>query len=170
MGPALSERPQTKRSGIFILFAAVFILAGIWYGLYRLADLFLPLDFSQEYRQVEGYEGIIFEQNGWGKCFHRCFWGLKNIENVQAEALDSSRKEDSSIQELTGRIDTEHTIEQSVYSPDGNYILYCEIAYNYTHSGMTDDEYCYYRVYERKSGRIITVYQGYREWYRMVWL
>ncbi|MBD5453613.1 MAG: hypothetical protein HDR30_04700, partial [Lachnospiraceae bacterium] len=79
---------------------------------------------------------------------------------------------DDSLYELLDSIDTENEIRQSVYSPDKKYILYCEKEYNYTKSDMTmtDDEYCYYRVYVIDTKEIITIYQGYREWYDLLWL
>ncbi|MBD5555844.1 MAG: hypothetical protein HDQ95_11040 [Roseburia sp.] len=41
--------------------------------------------------------------------------------------------------------------------------------YDYKNTGITDDEYCYYRVYEIETGKNITIYQAYRAWYNLFW-
>lgn len=100
----------------------------------------------------------------WHYLYKRCFWGLRKISDTQVDHTDicqAGAESDDSIIELQNLIKTEHTIDQSIYSPDKKYILYCEIKYG--HQGITDDEYCYYRVYEIETGKMITLYQGYRE-------
>lgn len=139
--------------------------------LYGIANLFLPLDLSQDYRIIQGNENIVLVRNwGWGnQCYKRNFWGLKRIGEEQADIHDNAHKSDSALNQLTGLINTDNEISQAIYSPDKKYILYRETEYGYTGSGMTDDEYCYYRVYEMENGKIITIYQAYREWYNLFW-
>ena len=148
-------------------------LAGliIWgWILYSGIKFFLPFDISQDYRKVQGIENIIFERSWGQQCYKRVFWGLQRIEDPQIDYSEICWESDGSKYELLDCIDTDNSIWRSVYSPDKKYILYCEIKYNYTKSDMTDDEYCYYRVYEIETGKIITIYQAYREWYNLAWL
>ena len=91
------------------------------------------------------------------------------MEYPQVNYSDKSFESDDSSYELLDCINTENKIRQSIYSPDKKYILYCEIEYGYNGTGITDDEYCYYRVYEIETGNIITIYQAYREWYNLFW-
>lgn len=158
-----------RHLGYLVFLAGLFILA----RLFILVWLFnngRRLDFSQDYRNIQGVENITLEQNGWHDFYKRCFWGLRRINDTQVDHTDicqSGSESDDSIIELQNLIKTEYAIRQSIYSPDKKYILYCEIKYG--HQGITDDEYCYYRVYEMETGKIITLYQGYREWYNLSW-
>lgn len=158
-----------RHLGYLVFLAGLLILA----RLFILVWLFnngRRLDFSQDYRNIQGVENITLEQNGWHDFYKRCFWGLRRINDTQVDHTDicqSGSESDDSIIELQNLIKTEYAIRQSIYSPDKKYILYCEIKYG--HQGITDDEYCYYRVYEIETGKIITLYQGYREWYNLSW-
>lgn len=158
-----------RHLGYLVFLAGLFILA----RLFILVWLFnngRRLDFSQDYRNIQGVENITLERNGWHDFYKRCFWGLRRINDTQVDHTDicqSGSESDDSIIELQNLIKTEYAIRQSIYSPDKKYILYCEIKYG--HQGITDDEYCYYRVYEMETGKIITLYQGYREWYNLSW-
>ena len=148
-------------------------LAGLIIGgwiLYSGIKFFLPFDISQDYRKVQGIENIIFGRSWGQQCYNRVFWGLQRIEDSQTDYSEICWESDDSMHELLDCIDTDNTICQSVYSPDKKYILYCEIKYNYTKSDITDDEYCYYRVYEIETDKIITIYQAYKEWYDLAWL
>lgn len=133
---------------------------------------FLRLDISQNYLKVQGVKNIVFECNWKRQCYKRCFWGLKKVQRPQAADKDILCESDDSLYELLDSIDTDNEIHQSIYSPDMKYILYHEIEYNYAKSDMTmtDDEYCYYKVYVIETNEIITIYQGYREWYDLLWL
>ena len=91
------------------------------------------------------------------------------MEDPRVDNPDNLHESDSSLYVLHDLIDTDNVIRQSLYSPDMEYILYCEIEYDHTQSGMTDDEYCYYRVYDIRSGKNTMIYQGYREWYNLFW-
>lgn len=147
----------------------IVILAGLLIALplyYKAADFFLPIDFSQDYRRIQGAENIVFCSNYEKNYYKRCFWGLKRIENLKAELPDTGHESDASINELSNLIHTKNTIRQSVYSPDRKYILFCELEYRHT---VTDDEDCYYRVYEIETGRITTIYQAHKEWYNLHW-
>lgn len=148
------------------IFAGLIIF--VWL-LYSGAKTFLKIDLSQDYLNVQGIENIVFERNGRHQCYKRSFWGLEEIEYSQVNHSDMSYESDDSIYEISDFIDTDNEIRQSIYSPDKRYILYCEIKYDYKNTGITDDEYCYYRVYEIETGKIITIYQAYRAWYNLFW-
>ena len=159
---------QRKLPKIIIILIGLFL---IWL-IFPTFKSFLRLDFSQNYLKIQGVKNIVFEQNWKHQCYKRCFWGLKKMQRPQAAGEDILCESDDSLYELLDSIDTDNEIRQSIYSPDKKYILYCEIEYNYTKSDMTmtDDEYCYYRVYVIDTKEIITIYQGYREWYDLLWL
>lgn len=128
------------------------------------------LNFSQNYRKIQGVENIVLERNGWGTLYKRCFWGLKKVGQIPADhqgPYKHFRESDASKFILENYTAIDNWIRQSIYSPDKKYILYCEIEFG--DSGVSDDEYCYYRVYEIETGKIITLYQAYREWYNLSW-
>lgn len=145
------------------------LIVWVWI-LYSGAKFFLPFDISQDYKTVQDVENIIFEQNWKHQCYKRCFWGLEKIEYPQSNPSEILCESDDSIYELQDHIETDNEIRQSIYSPDKKYILYCEIEYDYNHSGITDDEYCYYRVYEIETDTVVTIYQAYKEWYDLLWV
>lgn len=155
------QKRKKRLKSAAILFGIILIVC----LLFKIADFVFRLDFSQDYRKVEGIENIVFERNGWGSCYKRCFWGLARTEDSYVNNPDNRHESDSSEDEIYKLINT--WVRQSIYSPDKKYILYCEIEYL---SSESDDENCYYRVYEMESGNIITIYQGYREWYNLFWL
>lgn len=64
---------------------------------------------------------------------------------------------------------SENSIDQIEISPNEKNILYRETEYGYHGDGMTGDEYCYYRILDIETGTIITIYQGYQEWYNISW-
>jgi len=37
------------------------------------------IDLSQKYRDVKGYEQIVFKDSWNGQCFKLCFWGLLKV-------------------------------------------------------------------------------------------
>ncbi len=161
-------KAHIKQKKLMLLLAVPTILTVLCYGciFFCFAKLGgLPLDFSQDYRTVQGIENIVF-LNKRG-CYKRCFWGLKKTDDtVPADMPHVSDESEDRLQDL---IEIEHTLIQSVYSPNQDYILYCEIDYNHYNSGLTDDEYSYYKVYEMETGKVITVFQGYKNWYNLVW-
>lgn len=71
--------------------------------------------------------------------------------------------------ESTDSFDTQYPVTQLVFSPDGKYVLYCEIEYGVNGGYSTDEEYCYYRVIELETRAMYTVYDGYREWFEVYW-
>ncbi len=159
-----------KYKSTVILISTICIVIILTWPLYAIAKNIFPLDFSQEYRNIQDVDHIVLERNGWGQYYKRCFWGLKETKDFQVDNPNNVCESDASIDALLNLIDTNNKIRQSIYSPNKEYILYCEIQYQYKNTGLTDDEYCYYKVYELKSGIIITIYQGYREWYNLYWL
>ena len=131
---------------------------------------FTPLDFSQDYKEIHGVENIIFQPNGRQNQFYkRTFWGL---ERTDVPTTPISWEDDKAVWEIEAFVDVaEQTrIRQAILSPDGNYILYCELEYNYKNTGLTDDEYCYYKVFDIATGEVVTIYGGYKEWYNLGWL
>lgn len=131
---------------------------------------FTPLDFSQDYKEIPGVENIVFQPNGRRNQFYkRTFWGL---ERTDVPTTLISWEDDKAVWEIEAFVDVaEQTrIRQAILSPDGNYILYCELEYNYKNTGLTDDEYCYYKVYDIATGEVVIIYGGYKEWYNLGWL
>lgn len=131
--------------------------------------LFLPVDFSQDYKRIHGIENVVFQRNGSSNLYKRCFWGLRRIESPVTEVCS---KDDAKVWEVEGFADSveQASVRQAILSPDGNYILYCELKYNYKNTGLTDDEYCRYKVFNVGTGEIVQIYGGYREWYNLAWL
>lgn len=155
-----------KKRTVPIILALIFILF-----LYVFANAFLLLDFSQDYRKIPNIEKVIFQRHRLSNIYYkRCFWGLcKSEPPVEFKPYHSDIPV-LGIETLKDIIGEHNEIGQAVISPDSNYILYCELEYDYYNSGMTDDEYCYYRVYDVNTKEIITIYQGYKEWYNIGWL
>lgn len=129
-----------------------------------------PVDFSQNYREIGGVEGIVFNRNGTQQYYKRTFYGLTPIDQpLEFEKYERQSECMPEIETLQSYISCENEIHQAVISPDGKYILYSEIEYGYMQSGMTDDEYVRYRVYDIENDKIITIYKGYREFYNLGW-
>ena len=134
-------------------------------------NIFLKLDFSQEYRNINGIDDVVFRKNGQDKYYARCFWGLKKIEPPDKfTEWDGKVGVLPEIDKFIKYVD-EHDIwvNQAVVSPDGKYILYSEIIFGYRGTGITDDEFCCYRVFEIDTGEIFTIYSAYQEWYQFNW-
>ena len=126
-------------------------------------DTAYTLCFSQEYHKMENVESIVFKS--WDdKYYQRFFWGLGTVK--MPENLYRNEFSWEELQELEDEIKPKNRISEAVYSTDGNYILYCEIERVGEYAG---DEHCYYRVYNKKTGEIITIYDAYKEWYELYW-
>lgn len=136
--------------------------------LFPMLKMALHLDFSQEYRKVEGADRIRFLDNWSGKVYSRAFWGLCPVGQKKDEPSNGYREnvKDSalSIEQFS-----KYEVKQVELSPDSRYILYCEIEYGVNGGYSTDEEYCYYRVIDRENGEQYTIYSGYREWYQVYW-
>lgn len=125
------------------------------------------IDFSQEYRTIDGYEKIVFKDSWSGQCYRLCIWGLAITENISG--FEDHRDPDTSSYEyqlLTAKANAEG-IWQIVPSPDGKYILYVERIYRGT--GITDDEDVYYKVYSIEDNTNTTIYSGYRKFLLVDW-
>ena len=167
----------------------------------------LHLDFSQEYRQVDGAEQITFRENWQYKIYRRSFWGLRSVGKEERDIYDMQDVEKAEDEEaifswldtvvydvsesrehivwydwqeekiflgdLGGEIlqayETQDMVEQIVFSPDGKYILFCEIEYGVNGGYSTDEEYCSYRAIDIGDGAQYKVYGGYREWFKVYW-
>ena len=125
------------------------------------------LDFSQDYRNVEGYENIVFKDSKSKKCFRLCAWGLVKTESPNEFEDHRYLLSPSEYQLLVENTDAEN-IWQVVSSPDGRYILYME-RINVGSGVTTDEEEVYYRVYSINDGTSITIYSGYRQYLLVDW-
>jgi len=127
------------------------------------------IDLSQKYRDVKGYEQIVFKDSWNGQCFKLCFWGLLKVESYSA--FQDNRNYDKTSYEYLTLLDKtdvqEKNLEQVVLSPDKNYILYVERIYRGT--GLTDDEDVYYKVYSIKDDSVIVVYSGFKQFLLVDW-
>lgn len=125
------------------------------------------LDFSQKFRSIDGYEGIVFRDNWNKRDFKRCIWGLIETESwadfTEHRPVHRGNPEYEILRSYIGK----GYIEQAVLSPDGNYILYVQSVYR--GSGTTDDEDVYYRVLSLKDGSVATIYSGYRQFLLVDW-
>lgn len=126
------------------------------------------LDFSQDYRSIDGYENIVFKDPGSDQCFRLCAWGLIRTESYpefedHREIIGIPYDEYQLLVENTGA----ENIWQVVSSPDGRYILYVERIYS--GSGITDDEDVYYKVYSIEDGSSTTIYSGYKQFLLVDW-
>jgi hypothetical protein len=128
------------------------------------------LDFSQNYRRIDGYENIVFKDSRNDQCFRLCTWGLVKTEN--SEGFEEHHNPDRTSYEYQLIVENtdagECDIGQVVPSPDGKYILYIENIYRGT--GVTDDEDVYYKVYSIEDETSITIYSGYRQYFLVDWL
>lgn len=111
---------------------------------------------SQEYRLIEDTEQIIFWEY-YGKIAYYdydsdeiCFCDMENFAEKRFKV-------------------SENSIDQIEISPNEKFILYREIVYGYYGNYMMDDEYCYYKILNMDTETVITIYQGYREWYNISW-
>ena len=125
------------------------------------------LDFSQDYKEVKGYENIVFKDPKSKKCFRLCVWGLVKTESPNEFEDHRDLLSSSEYQLLVENTDAEN-IWQVVSSPDGKYILYVE-RINVGTGVTTDEEKVYYRVYSIDDGTNITIYSGYRQFLLVDW-
>ena len=126
------------------------------------------LDFSQDYRSIDGYENIVFKDSTGDQFFRLCVWGLIRTESYpdfqdHREMIGIPYDEYQLLVENTGA----ENIWQVVSSPDGRYILYVERIYS--GSGITDHEDVYYKVYSVDDGTSTTIYSGYRQFLLVDW-
>ena len=127
------------------------------------------LDFSQDYRSVDGYENMVFKDSQGNQCFRLCAWGLVKTGNI--DGFVDHRNPDETSDEYKLIVEKANAREcdvwQVVHSPDGRRILYVERIYS--GSGVTDDEQVYYKVYSIDDGTTITIYSGYRQYLLVDW-
>ncbi len=163
-----SDRKKNIGKGVVVIVVAA-IAVPIIVILLGWIVAFFPLDFSQDYKAISGIENVVFQRNGSSNFYKRCFWGL---ERTDAPATPISSKDDETVWEIEAFADLAEktSIRQAILSPDGSYILYCELEYNYKNTGLTDDEYCHYKVFNVDTGEIVQIYGGYKEWYNLDWL
>ena len=125
------------------------------------------LDFSQDYRKIDGYENIVF-MDAWSKqCFRLCAWGLVKTEDYAGFEDHRQYDRNSYEYQLIVEKDQAEWVEQVVSSPDGKYILYVERIYRGT--GTTDDEDVYYKVYSVDDDVRTTIFSGFRQFLLVDW-
>lgn len=159
---------KKRKFDIVISILGLLIISVFVWVVYNVVYIAFPIDLSQEYRKIPGVENIVFHENWGDKYFKRSIWGLKEIDTpVDFRGNEGIKAPEVAF--LEERFGENLWITQAVTSPDGKYILYCEIQYGYKDpdGGMTDDEYCYYRVYNIDTGEVVTIYEGYRKWFEV---
>lgn len=199
----MKKKKVMSKNGIVMIAIVILLLCiGVCYWVVLpYLKFFFKLDFSQDYRKVDGIEQIVFRKYYDETAYRRASVFLKKIDVEKQEEkeivapdwlensgfflFDISKSErmiayhdheqkaiilcDIDGNEIDS-IKVEDAIEQIVFSPDNRYILYVEKDYGYYHKGnVTDDEYVYYRVYDIESKELITIYEGYRAFYKMEW-
>lgn len=189
---------RKKKIGILIgllLLSLAVLMVVVMIG-YPYVKMVFKLDFSQDYRNVPEVEKIVFRDRY--SAYSRGICGLKKttaeepsgIEEKEIPAwllcsvydISESGKmvvyfdaENSEIcicesdGTINDRMKTDNPVNQIVISPDEDYILYQEIVYDSYGGYSSDEEYCYYRLAKVDTKKIITIYQGYREWYEVSW-
>lgn len=148
-----------------IVFGIVIIIITLWGIIVYLSQF--HLDFSQNYRSIDGYENIVFKDSWSNQCFHLCAWGLVKTENIVG--FEEHRNFDRTSYEyelLVERANAEY-VGQVVPSPDGKYILYVESIYRGT--GVTDDEDVYYKVYSIDDDTSTTIFSGFKQFLLVDW-
>lgn len=160
-----SAKRFVKKTILIIVW--VIILIPVVVFLIFCAKMFFYIDLSQDYREIEEVENIIFYSHE--QLYKRSFWGLQSIDEQTRPRERDKEEQKALLEELKQMIDCENTVDIAISSTDERYILYREIHYNYYKSDMTDDEYCYYRIYDNDTQRIITIYKGYRQWFNLDW-
>ena len=148
-----------------IVFGIVIIIITLWGIILYLSQF--HLDFSQNYRSIDGYENIVFKDSWSNQCFHLCAWGLVKTENsVGFEEHRNFDRTSYEYQLLVKRANAEY-VWQVVPSPDGKYILYVESIYRGT--GLTDDVDVYYKVYSIDDDTSTTIFSGSKQFLLVDW-
>lgn len=63
-----------------IVLGSVITIIALWGIIVYLSQF--HLDFSQNYRNIDGQENIVFKDAYSDQCFRLCAWGLVKTENV----------------------------------------------------------------------------------------
>ena len=148
-----------------IVFGSVIIIITLWGMIVYLSQF--HLDFSQNYRSIDGYENIAFKDSWSNQCFRLCAWGLVKTENIVGfEEHQNFDRTSYEYQLLVKRANAEY-VEQVVISPDVKYILYVERIYRGT--GLTDDEDVYYKVYSIDDDTSTTIFSGFKQFLLVDW-
>ncbi|MCR5778622.1 MAG: hypothetical protein K6G84_14575 [Lachnospiraceae bacterium] len=148
---------------LFICLLLALSLRIVWF----FAALNLRMDFSQNYRKIDGYEKIVFVEGD--VAFKRSFWGLRkcDIDLTQFDE-EGSMKETEAYRTVKSIVGDNIYISQCVESPDGNMILYSE-AHPWGEGAPTDDEDHYYKVLDTRDMSIITIYKCPMKGYKLYW-
>ena len=125
-------------------------------------------DINLNYQEITGVKDIRFRSNPEKQLYKRTIWGLKQSGQKSSVVKPDVNEQKSLIDEIQNSIG-ETSIDRAVVSPDQNYIVYREIESNYFHLNQSYDQYCYYRGFDRQTGDIQTIYEGYQEWFDLEW-
>lgn len=153
---------KSRKKIVFGIITVLIVITGIIAYLSR-----FHIDFSQDYRSIEGYERIEFKDPGSNQYFRLCAWGL--VKTGSPDEFEEHRDfvSSSEYQLLVENTDAVN-IWQVVSSPNGRYILYVE-RINVGSGVTTDEEEVYYRVYSIEDDTYITIYSGYKQFLLVDW-
>ena len=127
------------------------------------------MNINLNYQEITGVENIRFRSNPSKHLYQRTFWGLEKSNQKSAyKGFDLDQKE-LLIDELKNYVNNETLIDRAILSPNQDYIVYREIESNYFNSNESYDEYCYYKIYDRKTKKSQIIYEGYQEWFDLEW-
>ena len=125
------------------------------------------LDFTQNYRKIEGYENIVFKDSWNDQCFRLCAWGLIKTDDYAGFVDNRNFDKDSYEYQLIVEKAEAEWVWQVVPSPDGKYILYAESILR--HGGLTDDEDVYFKVYSIDDGTTTIIFSGFKQFLLVDW-
>ncbi|WP_026505350.1 hypothetical protein [Butyrivibrio sp. NC3005] len=146
-----------------LLLCLLFVFRIVFYYV----QLSLHVDFSFSYRNIDGYENIIFVQNK--TAYKRSFWGLQKTDETLPLLEDaSSDKDDKALKKLKEVIGENYYLSQCIFSPDNTKILYVEIR-PWGEGAPTDDENYYCKVLDLKTKKTITVFKGPQQYFKVYW-
>lgn len=178
------------------LLALMLVLVGIVF--LPIVKYGLKLYPSQDYRQIEGAEEIVF-WDSWNYDpvpYRRGFWGLKRIQTPVTPEIENDDEYDCydyKVYDISGSgrwlayydnklsqiclYDTKNGDEKCLETVQNSVsqIVFSPdekyILYKEIEYGgeTTDDEYCYYYIIDTESLKKVTIYEGYREWYTLQW-
>ena len=141
-------------------------IAFVAYLVFTLVSFLFCLDFTQSYRGIDNYEGIVFTNGG---SYRRTFAGLQEISLTAPPAKEKKEPDKELCRIIQERLGKTVHIADCTPSPDGQYILYVE-QYNYSQGASTDTYEFYYRVLNLENGAVTTIYDGGIHYFNVAWL
>ncbi len=144
---------------LLLIFAVIKLL---WYFLSH--DL--HLDFSQNYRKIDGYEDIVLANVD--DSYRRTFWGLSRIDREIPQLEKAQNGSDEIYEKLISLVGDDYYIDQYVLSPDGNRILFEEM-HPWGEGAPTDSDDVYFKVVDINDGSIVTLFKGPQQYFDIYW-